>query len=964
MKTKMKGIISLAIAATMSFSYSAQVYAGSIKNGKNFTKVAVKESNVQTVKYDFKDNTPKMKYLGEKWSNSDALVWNTNSTESQSLAYIENEVYGDFEAETKVTLRGNGNAGLEFRINNVVGAVNQYQGYMAGIGAYRDGKTEIFLLKHDFKNTKAIKQLFNVPIVRNKEYKLKVVAKGANIKMYLDDKLWIDENDSSFSDGYIGYSLWNNNVKFDDLIISKEKENEFLKIANLRGLGKSTCINALTPEYGAFTGWDNVKDKKLSANTYSKLKNEISKIGIPGNVVDFVLENVAGVEGDNVGEAIADLLPGSIIYGNKLAGVINNIVNNEDFEDVNLYREEIKPQDNLKGFSAVYEILVAGKRNIQGDLSLSITGIKYGKRDNFTVEVSTISKDGKETKMPVVRKQINEREANFEAQINGVNSNTDKIRIYYNNKFNKPKDPSRYVADLIRDGVNKAAKEVIKNDTVTKVTDKIFGISKFEEQLGTDLESISIEIIREVDAKHIAKALKDVGFDEIAGNGDVGKFVADTVIANVPLVGKVVKAVGGTDWIAKQVRKIVGQAEIMSYAKLSGAQISIKNNVSGRALTNLALECGKNSRIETVKYDFKDNNPKIKYLGEKWSNPDALVWNTNAKEIQSLAVIDENDYSDFEAETKVTLLGDGNAGLEFRINNVVGAVNQYQGYMAGIGAYRDGKTEIFLLKHDFKNTRVIKQLFNVPIVRNKEYKLKVVAKGANIKMYVDGKLYIDENDSSFSDGYIGYALWNSNVKFDDLTISERTADNKAEYNFSSNKPHIELYGNGWFDSESISSSNLMCASPNTQALGVINGNEYSDFIAETNVTLMGQGGNAGIEFRINDVKGINNQFRGYLAAMDINNNGEARVFLGKHDFDWKGIKVVKANINKSRTQNLRVMAIGSNIKVFLNDKLMIDVNDSSFVDGYIGYSLFNSTAIFDNFEIISLEDLDFDNISR
>ena len=49
--------------------------------------------------------------------------------------------------------------------------------------------------------------------------------------------------------------------------------------------------------------------------------------------------------------------------------------------------------------------------------------------------------------------------------------------------------------------------------------------------------------------------------------------------------------------------------------------------------------------------------------------------------------------------------------------------------------------------------------------------IRVVAKGEHIQAYLDGKLYIDHNDSSFSKGYIG--LWtnaDSVTEFDDLTI--------------------------------------------------------------------------------------------------------------------------------------------------------------------------------------------------
>lgn len=53
----------------------------------------------------------------------------------------------------------------------------------------------------------------------NIDYNLRIIAKGKNIKVYLDDKLVIDEIDDSFTDGFAGLNVWNstsvfNNIKF------------------------------------------------------------------------------------------------------------------------------------------------------------------------------------------------------------------------------------------------------------------------------------------------------------------------------------------------------------------------------------------------------------------------------------------------------------------------------------------------------------------------------------------------------------------------------------------------------------------------------------------------------------------------------------------------------------------------------------------------------------------------------
>ena len=54
----------------------------------------------------------------------------------------------------------------------------------------------------------------------------------------------------------------------------------------------------------------------------------------------------------------------------------------------------------------------------------------------------------------------------------------------------------------------------------------------------------------------------------------------------------------------------------------------------------------------------------------------------------------------------------------------------------------------------------------------KSYRLKVVCEGAQIRVYVDGTLYLDYTDPEpYMQGLVGVRAHNCSVAFDDLTVT-------------------------------------------------------------------------------------------------------------------------------------------------------------------------------------------------
>ncbi|MDD4991660.1 MAG: family 43 glycosylhydrolase [Paludibacter sp.] len=157
-------------------------------------------------------------------------------------------------------------------------------------------------------------------------------------------------------------------------------------------------------------------------------------------------------------------------------------------------------------------------------------------------------------------------------------------------------------------------------------------------------------------------------------------------------------------------------------------------------------------------------------------------------------------WSDYTVQTDIIYKDVINAGIIFRVNNpALGGAGTdpilgtdfYQGYFVTLSA-----TGIVLGKQNYNWTQLATASGTYAL--NTKYTIKVVATGANIKIYVDDmnnpKInYTDTNP--FINGKVGLRVFNSNVLFDNfsITTSYSNSQTKTENPTSSNQ--VELFPN-------------------------------------------------------------------------------------------------------------------------------------------------------------------------
>ncbi|MDR1023166.1 MAG: family 43 glycosylhydrolase, partial [Prevotellaceae bacterium] len=133
-------------------------------------------------------------------------------------------------------------------------------------------------------------------------------------------------------------------------------------------------------------------------------------------------------------------------------------------------------------------------------------------------------------------------------------------------------------------------------------------------------------------------------------------------------------------------------------------------------------------------------------------------------------------WSDYTVEADVTYIRDMNAGIIFRVSNPAlgGAGNDpalgtdyLQGYFVTLGS-----NSVTLGKHNYSWTTLATSSGSYSL--NAPYHIKVVASGANIKVYVgDAEAPVIDytDDNPFMSGKVGFRVHSSHARFDNFSVA-------------------------------------------------------------------------------------------------------------------------------------------------------------------------------------------------
>ncbi|KNY25374.1 carbohydrate-binding protein [Pseudobacteroides cellulosolvens] len=145
-------------------------------------------------------------------------------------------------------------------------------------------------------------------------------------------------------------------------------------------------------------------------------------------------------------------------------------------------------------------------------------------------------------------------------------------------------------------------------------------------------------------------------------------------------------------------------------------------------------------------------------------------------------------------------------------------------------------------------------------------------------------------------------------------------------------------------------SNKYSVSPNGEAKSIVVGTNYTDFTYTASLAI-GTYGNAGVIFNVSNPTNSAYGFRGYYVGIDA--NSDKLELLRITDNSAVTIGIMSVTINPYTTYNLKVVRLGSSIRVYLDDisSSIIDVTDSIYTGGSIGVRAVDTYTEFDNISV-------------
>ncbi len=319
-------------------------------------------------------------------------------------------------------------------------------------------------------------------------------------------------------------------------------------------------------------------------------------------------------------------------------------------------------------------------------------------------------------------------------------------------------------------------------------------------------------------------------------------------------------------------------------------------------------------------------------------------------------VAEEVAYTDFVYEADVTLrsgINADNAGLLFRVNEASNGADGVRGYYAGIGV--DGKVEIGRMNNNW--TSLAASFY--PIDKNTTYRLKVVANGSQIDVYVNDYYVVSAVDSMFTSGSIGMRTWWADTKYSNLSVE----DFQNQTDLEANK--WEIYGNDIIINDTnplwktsgpywMIADNSYKAKASRGSKIVKKDSSYTDFTYSADVSVAGGrdvGRNAGLIFRVSDAGEGPDNLKGYYAAVG-KGNIQVGMFNNTPDAQaWTELKKVSYTIDEDIIYNLKLVVKESSIDIYIDNNFVTNVEDDTFTEGTIGMRTWLTNAKYSNVKI-------------
>jgi hypothetical protein len=233
----------------------------------------------------------------------------------------------------------------------------------------------------------------------------------------------------------------------------------------------------------------------------------------------------------------------------------------------------------------------------------------------------------------------------------------------------------------------------------------------------------------------------------------------------------------------------------------------------------------------------------------------------------------------------------------------------------------------------------------VPVMLNRNYRLRLEAVGTRLRAYVDGRLAVEASDAVLRQGHSGMQMYKARADFDNVVISQDPHLTLLEHRTPFFVDSYWNYALGSWSSEHPSSNQVRLVQQDITGDGrAITRVSASDQIVQVAATATSFAAGSGSRW-----------FGAVARYVDANNFYYVTV---RNDNTISLRKLMNGNIQvldnapftvaTGTTYTLRLEAIGSSLRAYVNGNLVLEAKDSSHASGKYGLATYKTAARFDD----------------
>jgi hypothetical protein len=233
---------------------------------------------------------------------------------------------------------------------------------------------------------------------------------------------------------------------------------------------------------------------------------------------------------------------------------------------------------------------------------------------------------------------------------------------------------------------------------------------------------------------------------------------------------------------------------------------------------------------------------------------------------------------------------------------------------------------------------------NVLVNVNQPYRLQLESSGSLQTVYFDGVRVLSAFDSSLAHGHAGLRMYGARADYDNVVIAPgaRRALYQARFDAIYELDALEQLSGTW----SLAYSNfggleLAQTSTNTTARAIV-GDVTDDQVLQSKLSIRSFATGsawAGLMARFVDTRNY------YYVSVRAN----GQISLRKVVDGWVTVLGSVPFVAGSQPMYLRLEVVGTKLRVYVNDVLLLERSDTTFTHGSSGFAMYNTVASYDDY---------------